>query len=121
MNKAKIKRIAGIVVAIILGVFLFIAGQAKFSMSAVWGKHFIQWGYPAGSHYVVGVLEMLIAIGILIPKTRVKAAWAAGIVMVAAALTHLLNGQTKEVLSPGIYMVFIAAVILLNRKPKALD
>ncbi len=116
MKSSTIKTIGTWVVRVILGGFLLIAGQAKFTMSAIWGPKFTDWGYPDGFLYVVGALEIIAAIMIFIPKWSKWGAYLTGVIMIGAAITHLVNGEAREVLSPGIYMVLIAILLLLLRK-----
>lgn len=106
------------IVRIILGGFLLIAGQAKFTMSAIWGKKFSDWGYPDGFLYMIGALEIIAAIMIFIPRFTKWGAYLTGVIMIGASITHLVNGEAREVLSPGIYLIFVAALLLLLRTKK---
>ena len=115
MNRSKVKRITRLVLRIILGVLLLLAASGKFTMSEIWIQRFNEWGYPKGFHIVTGILEAAAAILIFIPKYWLKGVYLTLAIMIAAALTHLLNGEADQLLGPGIYMILIGILILLRK------
>jgi putative oxidoreductase len=65
-----------------------------------WSARFTQWGYPAGTASVVGVLEILGGLGVLLPKWRRPAAMLLVALMIGAVCTHVLNAEFPRVLPP---------------------
>ena len=116
MDVSKVKHIAHLVVRIIMGLLLLLAGTGKFQMAEIWIKKFAEWGYPSGFHLVTGLLEIIAAILLFIPKIWKYGLYLALIIMVFAAGTHLFNDEAKEVMSPGIYMVLGGIIWLLRKR-----
>ena len=53
--------------------FVFVAiGTSKLvgPSSVHWTQRFQRWGYPTGSYFVIGILEIVAGIAILIPRWR---------------------------------------------------
>ena len=88
--------------AIFLAVAFVFAGFLKLEgPSAIrWSERFVQWGYPANAHYVVGVLEILGGLGVLIPKWRRAAAAILLALMTGALGTHAVNAEFPRLIPP---------------------
>jgi uncharacterized membrane protein YphA (DoxX/SURF4 family) len=88
--------------AIFLAVAFVFAGFVKLEgPSAIrWSERFVQWGYPANAHYIVGVLEILGGLGVLIPKWRPAAAATLVVLMIGALGTHALNADFPGLIPP---------------------
>ena len=102
-----------IITVIVALAFLFFGGMKMMSPDQLL-QNFQSWGYPAGSHYVVGALEIFGAIGLLfIPHAR-KAAILLAMLMVGAMGTHVLHPP----LSAGItsLVLFVLCVALIFKK-----
>jgi putative oxidoreductase len=82
--------------------------------AARWGERFLNWGYPAGSHYLVGAVEMLSGLALLLPRSRKAAAGSLMLVMVGALGTHLIHGELPRVIPPLILGV-LALLLFLPR------
>lgn len=97
-----LSRIVSWILSILLA-FVFVAvGTSKLlgRPSMHWAQRFQRWGYPAGSSYVIGILEIIAGIAILIPRWRKIAAAAFMIIMVGAVSTHALHGEWARVIPP---------------------
>jgi len=97
-----LSRIVSWILSILLA-FAFVAiGTSKLvGPSAVhWGERFQHWGYPTGSHYVIGILEIVAGIAMLIPRWRRMAAATLMIIMMGALCTHALHGEWARVIPP---------------------
>ena len=97
-----LSRIVSWILSILLA-FVFVAvGTSKLvGPSAVhWAQRFQRWGYPTGSHYVIGILEIVAGVAILIPRWRRMAAAALMIIMAGALCTHALHGEWPRVIPP---------------------
>jgi putative oxidoreductase len=94
------------------------AGVAKFLQPDHWTALFVGWGYPAGMSYVVGLSEVVGAIGLLVPRVAVKASLLLAAIMTAALVTLALHphGPMGWGKTPLIYLVLLAAVGLMRRR-----
>lgn len=90
---------------ILVAVFLMFGG-GKFVDPVKWIDKFANWGYPAWFVTVTGALEILGAIGLLIPVLRGPAGIALATFMVGAVATHIVHAE--------IGMIFVAGGILLT-------
>jgi len=87
---------------VIVGLFFVLAGFSKLAGAAGndWAVRLSHWGYPAGSRYVIGGIEILAGLGLLVPPLkRFAAVWLMA-VMAGALLTHLRHGELIRVLPP---------------------
>lgn len=115
-KKAKIKNIGAWILQVLLGLEFLIAGQAKFTSSDIWNSSFEKWGYPDGFAQLIGVLELLGAVLLFIPKLASHAAMFLAIIMLSAGITHFANGENG--IGPLIIMGFLIWLWYL-RKEKA--
>ena len=82
-------------------VFLYVGIKKLEGSSAMrWAEMFAHWGYPSGTHYVIGVLEMLGGIGVLIPRWRRAAAATLVAIMIGAVGTHALHAEFPRLIPP---------------------
>ena len=88
--------------SIFLAIAFGLAGVSKLAgVSAMrWSERFVHWGYPARASYVVGAIEILGAVGLLIPWSRRAASLILGAVMIGAIYTHIVNGEFQRVVPP---------------------
>ncbi|HET8824814.1 MAG TPA: DoxX family protein [Terriglobales bacterium] len=98
----KLSRTVGWVFSILLAFVFAAIGTSKLAgPSAVhWAQRFQRWGYPTGSHYVIGIVEIVAGIAILIPRWRRMAAATLMIIMVGALCTHALHNEWARVIPP---------------------
>jgi len=85
--------------------FVFVAiGTSKLvgPSSVHWTQRFQRWGYPTGSYFVIGILEIVAGIAILIPRWRRIAAATLMIIMAGALCTHALHGEWARVIPPAL-------------------
>ena len=79
--------------------FLFPASFKLLSVSIAVG-FFTKWGIPLWMMYVIGASELAGAIGLLIPRTRLAAAYALFLLMIGGLATHLTHGEYVFALMP---------------------
>lgn len=79
-----------------------------------------RWGYPTWFHYVTGVLELSAAGLLLFSKTRRHGAGLGGIVMAAAAITLIVNGEFAHSLAP-ISVLLLASIVFWSLRSRAGD
>lgn len=89
----KAARIGLWVLQVLLAVPFVPAGLAKVSSNPGFVRMFERLGYPAGFYFVVGVVELAGAIGLLIPPVTPYAAAALMCVMAGATYTHVSIGD----------------------------
>ena len=106
-------------VAIILAAVFVSVGILKLEGSSAirWSERFVHWGYPAGSHYVAGALEVLAGLGVLIPKGRRAAAAILVGLMVGALFTHLVHAELPRVVAP--LALGLLALLVATSSPAA--
>lgn len=115
MNRPKVKSVIAWVVQILLAVFYVLAASGKLISRPQWIELFRNWGFPDKFYLVVGALELLGAIGLLIPRLVGYAALGLMVLMIGAGATHLINNEDGQVVRPLIPIIFLALVIYLRR------
>ncbi|MCW5909682.1 MAG: DoxX family protein [Cyclobacteriaceae bacterium] len=111
---SKVKRIAIWICASLLALQFLGAGIGKLKVSSLERWHY--WGYSDGFMHLIGVLEMLGAIGILIPKLRKWAAIGLIGIMLGAAYTHLAHDEISRLLHVAIVTLVACLVIWIDIK-----
>src|SRR5579862_5008567 len=66
-------------------------------------QFFTKWGMPLWFMHFVGASELAGCIGLLIPRTRVAAAFALFLMMVGGLVTHVVNDEYVLAAMPIIY------------------
>jgi len=106
------KRIAKEIVAWLLALWLcwiFVrAGIDKFDDASGWSRAFRGWGFAVWFRVLIGVLEVLAAALVLLPRTAAYGAILIGVVMIGAAVTQLLHHRPH----PAAYMMLTLATVL---------
>ena len=77
---------------VLLAVAMAGPGSQKFT-SPTWQRMFRVWGYPEGFYLVIGAIEVVAAIGLLVPRFASASAITLMAVMAGAAVTQLMNGR----------------------------
>lgn len=99
--------------AIITLVFLF-AGLAKLSGIEQQVQAFAGWGYPNWSIYVVGAIEIALALMIIFPRTRISGTNLIYIWAVVAIFTHI-QAEPPQYLEIIPDVVIVALAYLIRR------
>ena len=82
-------RIASYALALIFAV----SGGAKLLSLPFEVEAFVRWGYPLSFMYFTGVLEIVGAIGLLVPRVSALASLSLTTLMLGAIVTHLIHGE----------------------------
>lgn len=77
-------------------------------------KMFENWGFPDGFHFIIGIMELLLAILLLIPKTLKIAIIGLSLIMLGATITHFINDPVSQLIRPIIFLIFIGAIYYIN-------
>ena len=115
MKQSRVKSVTSWVVQILLAAFYVLAASGKLMSRPQVIEMFRHWGFPDKFYLGVGTLELLGAIGLLIPRLAGYAASGLIVLMIGAALTHLINGEGLQVLRPLLFILFLALVVYLRR------
>ena len=113
MNKSKVSNVISWVLVVLLALGFLLASLGK--LAGVQTEMFAKWGYPAWFAMIIGVAELLGAIGLLIPKITKFAILGLTAVMIGAAYTHLANGEGLQVLRPVIFTLLLWGVWFLRK------
>ena len=81
-------------------------------------EQFAHWGYPVWSMYIVGLVEVGGAIGLLIPSVRFYAAVLLACNMVGAAFTHYRNAELLNIPLP-VLLGLSATLLAWVSRPSA--
>lgn len=100
-----------------LAAFFLLAGGLKLSGAPSQVENFAHWGYAEWFLYVVGAVEMIGAIGLLVPRLAVFAVLLLGGTMVGASLTHLVHNEMMAVPIPLVILGLLALVGYARRGP----
>ena len=102
-------RLALWVPTVLLGVFFVFVGTPKFLPNQPWARMFQDWGYPPGSHLLIGGLEVLGGVLLLVPRTTRYASYLLAMIMMGATVTHLIHDEMFNV----TFTLGLALVVLL--------
>ena len=105
------------ILAGILAFAFFGSGITKLLGVEMQIKNLESWGYPLWFRFPIGLVEVVFAIALLIPKYRKILIYGIFIWTLAAIITHLQAGQANMIGAPILFGV-IAGVILFLSKGK---
>lgn len=114
MTKTK-KIISWVLAAIIAFGFLF-AGITKLAGTEMQIKNLESWGYPLWFRFPIGLVELVFAVTILVPKYRTLTLYATFIWTLAAVITHLQASQAAMTGAPILFGVLAGVLLLLQRE-----
>ena len=99
---------------IVIAVFLF-EGITKLTSVEFQVAGFIRWGYPAWLRYLIGVCELLGAVGMM---TRLRNWAAAGltIILLGAIYTHISRGEPQMMGLAVVTVILIIVSTILKKK-----
>lgn len=103
-------------ILIFLGFLLASAGKLTNNPQVI--EMFENWGYPNGFYFFIGILELLLAVLLLIPKTLKIAIFGILIILIGAMATHILNDPLLEVIRPTVFLVLLGGLYLINYNKK---
>jgi putative oxidoreductase len=101
---------------VLLSVLFLMQGLMKLTGMEVWVERFREYGYPEHFYLVAGVLELGGALLLFVPRTAWIGASTLGVVMLAAAGSHLLQGETFNAFFT-LTLASIFGVIAYARRP----
>jgi len=100
--KAALRNIAMLILSVgFLGV-----GMLKLIAFPAMVTAFEQWQLPSWSMYIIGVIELAIAVSLFYQPWRSKAIMAAFALMIGAISVHLIAGQFSQLYGPLVVLLF---------------
>lgn len=111
----RISRVVGWCLVVLLSVVFLGAGVTKFTAPG-WEARFAAWGYPAWMRVALGTLEIVSAALLWVPRTRQAAALLLVVVMIGAALTHLVHGEAPRVVVNATLAAMLMTLYALSRR-----
>lgn len=113
---SKGKNIASWIIQVVVALLFIMMAFPKLMSDPETVANFARWGLPAKMYLVIGMFELLGAIGLLIPKTSALAAIGLILIMIGALFTHLTHGEMLMSLMPIMVMALLGFVVFV-RKP----
>ena len=107
-----------IIIWILAGIlaFGFIgAGITKLLGADMQIKNFESWGFPLWLRFPIGLIEIALAIGLLLPGYRKITIYGIFIWTIAAVVTHLQAGQASMIGAPIFFSVLAAIILSLSK------
>jgi putative oxidoreductase len=108
-------------VTVLLAVFFTMMGLPKLLGLGGWAGRFATWGYPPSFVILVGVAELAGAVMVLIPRLAILGGALLAVIMLGAAATHLLHGETARVLVPLVLFAVLTVVTVVSRARRSLS
>ncbi len=100
----------------ILLVFPFLAaGILKLLSNPAWIARFRAYGYPEKFYLLIGLVELLGALALLVPRLAAYGATVLIAVMIGATVTHLLHSEASRALVAAVLMVLLGIVAYARR------
>ena len=115
LRKGNIQVAVAWLMQILISLQFILSGLGKFVDAASWERRFRDWGYPDGFFYLIGTVEVGLAILILLPKYWRFAVIGTLLFMIGAAVTHLRAGD-GHYWAAVITAILVAVVFFLRRR-----
>lgn len=96
--------------SVALAAIYAVAGGAKLLGVGLMVERFQLWGYSDVLMRVVGMLELMGAIGLAIPRVASPAAVGLMLLMLGAVYTHLFRGFAPLAVVPAVFIALLAIV-----------
>jgi uncharacterized membrane protein YphA (DoxX/SURF4 family) len=98
------------VLSVILALAFVGAGAAKLSAQPMMVSEFVVFGYPQWFMYLTGLIEIVSAILLLVPRRAGIGAGLLVCVMVGALYSHLAHGQAAMIGAPVVLLILALIV-----------
>lgn len=115
MRKRRWKQAVLLALTVPPAVALGQAGAGKLVHHSQWDVIFAGWGYPGWFWLAIGLLEVLGAMALLLPRLAAAAAVVLGVTMLCALATFASAGEQGRMLGPILLLPFLCAVVYVRR------
>jgi|SRR5580700_6639300 putative oxidoreductase len=102
---------------ILLALLFLLQAWMKLSGSPTWIARFQRWGYPEHFYLAVGLIELLGAVALVVPRLTRIGAGALTVVMFGAAATHLIHRE-PQVVTALVLIVLLSIIFYVRRAQK---
>ena len=99
---------------VILSVLFLLASSSKLTNHEAVIEMFSNWGFFQGFHWIIGLLELCLAILLLVPKTSLYSAISLFVIMIGALTTHIIHDPIGQIVRPIVFMILLSIVISLQ-------
>ena len=79
-------------------------------------KNLESWDYPLWFRFPIGLLELVLAVTILIPKYQRLSIYGIFVWTVVAVVTHLQASQAAMIGAPILFSILAGVILLLQRE-----
>jgi uncharacterized membrane protein YphA (DoxX/SURF4 family) len=114
-SPSKLQRGVVLAVSVLLTLAFIGSGGSKLAGVPEMVQNFARWGFPGWFIYLIGVLEVLGAVGLWVRPVRAFASLGLGGVMIGAALTHLTHGEAAKAFAPLVLLGLTAFLTYARR------
>ncbi len=104
------------IVTALMTIFFAMMGLPKVLGGGGWAGRFAAWGYPPRFVILVGVGELAGAALLLIPSLATLGGAGLAVIMLGAAATHLLHGESARVAVPLVLCAFLTVIAWVRRR-----
>ena len=120
MKSSTFEGVFGQVLALLVGLVFLVSGGTKLAAVPAQVQSFARWGFPEWFMYGIGLLEVLGAVLLVIPVSRIAGAALLLVVMIGAVATHTVNHEIDAILPPIVLgcLMTISALIAFVRPPR---
>lgn len=108
------KKLLGYIFLMLLAGVFVMTGYTKITGAEMMIETFESFSYPTWTMYLIGALELLSAVGLLIPHTRILASGILTFIMIGAVGSHLIYAQYAALPFPVILLVANIVVFLVS-------
>ncbi|MCK6075908.1 DoxX family protein [Paenibacillus silvae] len=108
------KKVLGYVFLVVLAGVFIMTGVNKVTGAEMMIETFESFSYPTWTMYLLGALELLSAVGLLIPRTRILASGVLTFILIGAVGSHLIYAQYAAVPFPAVLLIANIGVLLVS-------
>ena len=100
---------------LLLAGFFLMAGGTKLAASPQIVQGFQEWGFSKGFLIFIGAVEALGGLALLVPRLSSGSAIGLMVIMVGAACTHLINGDSFGATLPSLVLFLLLGIVAYLR------
>ena len=101
-------KVVGHILAGVVALAFAATGVAKLAAWSPYPENFLRWGLPSWFMVVAGIIEVVGALLLMIPQTRVVGAGVLVVAMLGALGVHLFAGELNQIYAPVVLAVLAA-------------
>lgn len=106
---SRLRSVSALVISILLCVAFLGAGIAKLTAQPMMIAEFTSFAYPLWFMTLTGVIEVVAAVLVVVPRTSQLGAGILALVMIGALVSHLTHGQAAMI-APPVVLLSLAVI-----------